>query len=159
MAAHPSSQFAPETLPPSAVPATELAALRRLLAPAISGALGQSGFSILGPGGEVVPLPSAFVDLIDRAAVALARGAEVSVLAADHELTTQQAADLLNVSRQYLVRLLDEGHLPSRRTGTHRRVRAEDVVAYKLGRDQQRALALASLARLSEDMGGYPELE
>jgi excisionase family DNA binding protein len=159
MAAHPSSQFATETLAPGAVPATELDAVRRLLTPAPSGAPRRSGFSILGPSGEVVPLPSVFVDLIDRASVALARGSEVSVLAADHELTTQQAADLLNVSRQYLVRLLDAGRLPSRRTGTHRRVRAEDVVAYKLGRDQQRALALASLTRLSEDMGGYPELE
>lgn len=153
------SQPAPETFPPSAVPATELAALRRLLEPPISGTPRQNGFSILGPGGEVVPLPSAFVDLIDRAAVALARGVEVSVLAVDRELTTQQAADLLNVSRQYLVRLLDEGRLPSRRTGTHRRVLAGDVVCYKLGRDQQRAEALASLARLSEDVGGYPELE
>ena len=63
------------------------------------------------------------------------------------------------MSRQYLVRLLDEGRLPSRRTGTHRRVRADDVMAFKLARDQQRADALTELARLSEDVGGYEELE
>ncbi len=158
MSTHPSSQPVADPSPESVAAATELAALRHLLHPD-SATPRRGGFSILGPGGEVVPLPNSVVDVIDRAAMALARGAAVTVVPVDRELTTQQAADLLSVSRQYLVRLLDEGRLPSRRTGTHRRVRAEDVMVFKLARDQQRADALAELARLSEDMGGYEELE
>lgn len=152
------SQPVTDTSPASVVAATELAAVRRLLHPD-GAAASRDGFSIIGPGGEVVPLPNAVVELIDRAAIALARGAAITIVPVDQELTTQQAADLLNVSRQYLVRLLDEGRLPSRRTGTHRRVRADDVMAFKLARDRQRADALAALAELSEDVGGYEELE
>jgi len=158
MSAHTSSQPAADRSPESVVAATELAAVRRLLHPD-GAAAKRGGFSIIGPGGEVVPLPNAVVELIDRAATALARGAAITIVPVDRELTTQQAAGLLNVSRQYLVRLLDEGRLPSRRTGTHRRVRADDVMAFKLARDRQRADALSALAELSEDMGGYEELE
>ncbi len=75
------------------------------------------------------------------------------------ELTTQQAADLLNVSRQYLVRLLDAGRLPYTKTRKHRRVRIEDVLAFKEERDVERKSALDTLTELSEDVEGYSELE
>ena len=71
------------------------------------------------------------------------------------ELTTQQAADLLNVSRQYLVRLLDEGQLPFRKTGKHRRVRIEDVLIFKDARDAKRQTGLRELSQLTQDLGGY----
>lgn len=114
---------------------------------------------LLGPGGEAVPLPESVFYLLARVAEVLAGGDALTIVPVGRELTTQQAADLLSVSRQYLVRLLDEGRIPYTRTGKHRRLLLDDVLAFKEQRDHERQSALTDLTRLSEDLGGYDELK
>lgn len=115
---------------------------------------------LVGPAGEEIPLPEPMFHLLARMAEVLARGDAVTIVPVGQELTTQQAADLLNVSRQYLIRLLDANELPFTRTdGNHRRLRIEDVLAYKTRRDHEREQALDELAAMTQDMGGYPELK
>lgn len=67
-------------------------------------------------------------------------------------LTTQQAADILNVSRPHLISLLEKGTIPHSLTGRHRRIKAEDVFAYKADRDQARSIALEELAAGDADL-------
>lgn len=110
---------------------------------------------LVGPGGEAIPLPESVFYVLERVAEVLARGDSITLVPVGREVTTQQAADLLNVSRQYLVRLLDEGRIPFRKTGKHRRVRVEDVLAFKQTRDQERRAGLRELSQMSESFGGY----
>ena len=114
--------------------------------------------SLIGPRGERIDLPEAIFYILARVAEVLERGDAITLVPVHQELTTQQAADLLNVSRQYLVRLLEEGKLPYTRTGKHRRLRIDDVVAFKRLRDREREDSLDELTRLSEQFGGYDEL-
>lgn len=110
---------------------------------------------LVGPDGDAIAIPASVFHVLERVAEVLARGDSVTVVPVGKELTTQQAADLLNVSRQYLVRLLDEKRLPFRKTGKHRRLRIEDVLAYQESRDKDRRAGLRELSRVTEDFGGY----
>jgi excisionase family DNA binding protein len=105
--------------------------------------------------GEEVELPVPLIHLLHDAARRLAEGQAVQLLAADAELTTQQAADLLNISRPYLIRLLDGGKLPHHYVGSHRRILVKDLLSYKRRRDQERHAALRELTQLSQELGLY----
>jgi len=158
----------PIAAPPEAHHALE--EIAQALAPAVSPSAGGTRApgpkrrpallpALVGPAGERLELPEPLYHLLARIVEVLARGDAVTIVPVGRELTTQQAADLLNVSRQYLVRLLDEGRIPHRKTGKHRRLRIEDVLAFKAQRDRERADQLDALAAMTQDMGGYPELE
>lgn len=87
----------------------------------------------------------------------LAHGDAVTIVPVTQTLTTQQAANLLNVSRQYLVRLLDDGAIPHTKTGRHRRILLDDILTYKRQRQRQRETSLQELTKLSEELGGYED--
>jgi excisionase family DNA binding protein len=110
-----------------------------------------------GARGERIALPPTVFALLRTVVDILAAGDAVTIVPVGRELTTQRAADILNVSRQYLVRLLDDGRIPYTRTGSHRRVKIEDVLAFKEQRDRERIERLDDLTRLHEDLGGYDD--
>lgn len=150
-------RMTPVAAPPSQ--RAEVAALFALLDRVGNGRKKRKACKLVGPAGESISIPESVFYVLERVAEVMARGDSITVVPVGQELTTQQAADLLNVSRQYLVRLLDDGQLAYRRTGKHRRLRVEDVLTFKEHRDRKRKAALGELARLSEEAGGYEELE
>lgn len=94
-------------------------------------------------------------EVLERVTQAMARGDAVAVVSVGRDLTTQHAADILNVSRQDLVRLVDEGRIPSTKTVKHRRLRLTDVMAFKASRDKARKASLRALTRATDAAGGY----
>jgi excisionase family DNA binding protein len=110
---------------------------------------------VVGPNGKSLALPTAVVDILRQATAMLSSGEAVALLAVGRELTTQQAADLLNVSRQYVVKLVNEGRIPCTKTGKHRRLLMDDVLAFKQTRDSERESRLNELVTLTDEFGGY----
>jgi excisionase family DNA binding protein len=121
---------------------------------ALRSALAQGQASV-DVNGTRVELPAAALDALTRAVEYLASGEPVLVLPADAEVTTGEAANILGFSRQYMVRLLDEGKLPHRREGSHRRLLLRDVIRYREKRIAEQHAALDELFQLSQEMGGY----
>jgi excisionase family DNA binding protein len=111
---------------------------------------------LVGPDGERIDLPDSAFEALKLIIDAMALGQSVTLVPEDKELTSQEAADILHVSRPHLIKLLDRGELPFHRAGTHRRIKIEDMLAYRDRRDIERQAALDKLARLSEELpGGY----
>ena len=103
-------------------------------------------------GEETVELPAGAVELLQAILEDMASGQAVMIVPQNAELTTQQAADFLNVSRPFLVGLLEQKKLPFRLVGTHRRVRFEDVLRFKENIDTQRRKVLDRLAAEAQDL-------
>jgi excisionase family DNA binding protein len=106
--------------------------------------------------GETIEVPASAFRALRLVVERLARGQAITLVPHGTELTTQEAADLLRVSRPHLVKILDEGIVPHHKVGTHRRVALEDVLAYRERRGGARHEKLDELTRLSEELeGGY----
>lgn len=113
---------------------------------------------VLDEGGdaETVAVPASALRLFLNLLTEMSLGHAITLIPTQAELTTQQAADLLNVSRPYVVKLLDEGKIPSRSVGKYRRVRFDDLMAYKQKDDEARAKVLDQLSAEAQELGmGY----
>jgi len=105
---------------------------------------------------EPIELPAGAVTMLLDILGAMASGQGVTIIPEDAELTTVQAADILHVSRPFLIKLLNEGQILYRRVGKHRRIRMEDVMNFKRTIDQQREAVLDQLvAEAQEQDMGY----
>ncbi|MFL5306251.1 MAG: helix-turn-helix domain-containing protein [Polyangia bacterium] len=145
-------------LPPPEIAEEAKAALRALSS--LLGRRTRSRMVQVRPEGEGRPVsatvPREAFELLLEILGHMASGNAVTIVPIHAELTTQKAADLLNVSRPFLVRILDEGRIPSRKVGAHRRVKAADLVAYQQRDEAERKKLLDELTAEAEKHGlGY----
>jgi excisionase family DNA binding protein len=110
---------------------------------------------LVSPEGELLELPEPIHTALRQMIPYLLRGDAVSLVPVQQQLTTQQAADFLNMSRPHLIKLLREGTIPHTMIGTHRRVYFRDLLEYKRRRDAERRKALDEMTALAEELGIY----
>ncbi|MEO7996526.1 MAG: helix-turn-helix domain-containing protein [Gemmatimonadaceae bacterium] len=107
-------------------------------------------------GDEDAIVPKEAFELLLEVLAQMANGNAVTIVPVQAEFTTQQAADFLNVSRPFLIELLEARALPHRKVGSHRRVRFEDLLRYKQADDEKRQRVLDQLAAQAQELGmGY----
>ncbi|MBB5060206.1 excisionase family DNA binding protein [Granulicella aggregans] len=100
-----------------------------------------------------VRIPASAARLLVQILDEMSRGNAVKIVPVHAELTTQEAADLLNVSRPTLIQMLEEGKIPFRKVGTHRRIRTEKLMGYKRQLEADRRAALAELVAYDQELG------
>jgi excisionase family DNA binding protein len=141
---------------PSSDAAAEAAEAARSLAQLLRRMKGSSQqVTVVADGGREasVVVPRAAFELFVRILGEMANGNAVTIVPVHAELTTQQAAELLNVSRPYMVKLLEEGKIPFRTVGTRRRVRFEDLVRYRQQDDADRERVVEELTAEAQRLG------
>ncbi|SJM55964.1 helix-turn-helix domain-containing protein [Agrococcus casei] len=109
-----------------------------------------------GAGDDPVELPQEVYEVLRHVVDAMRKGLSVTVSPTTKALTTQQAADLLGISRPTLIKALDDGQLPYTRSGTHRRIALTDVIDY---RDSRRRAQYAAIAMLSADVDESSDID
>ncbi|MBD0264436.1 MAG: helix-turn-helix domain-containing protein [Tolypothrix sp. T3-bin4] len=110
---------------------------------------------LVGANGERINIPEPIYQVLLQVVHAMASGKAISIIPQQQELTTQQAAEFLNVSRPYLIKLLEHGEIPHIKVGSHRRVRFDDLMNYKQQRDVKRDQLLTELTQMSQEAGFY----
>jgi excisionase family DNA binding protein len=125
----------------------------RLLAPRTRSATPLSVRVVGARNEETLRIPASAVKMLVRILEEMALGNAVTLIPVHAELTTQEAADMLNVSRPSLIQLLDDGKIEYRKVGTHRRIRFESLMSYKRQTDAERRAALAELAAYDQEIG------
>lgn len=106
--------------------------------------------------GQTLPLPRAIQELISHLLVEMSQGNAVTLIPIHAEMTTQEAADYLNVSRPYLVKMLERDEIPHHKVGTHRRIRFTELKAFKHKQIEARSKALDELASQAQELDmGY----
>lgn len=136
---------------PGEVPPQDLAAFERALEPLRRGETAK----LIGPEGDAIDLPEGIHDLLVTIVENLKAGNGVTVIPMHAELTTVEAAELLNVSRPYLIKQLEAGALPFHMVGTHRRLRLADVLSYRDRADAEAEAALAAMSAEAEELDLY----
>lgn len=111
---------------------------------------GAADCSLRGPKGDV-PIPSEIYEILHQVVASLSTGQAITITPNDPVVTTQQAADLLGITRPTFVRLLDEGKIPFERISTRRKVRLEDVLNYREQRKQEQYRLLSQIAAPFDD--------
>jgi excisionase family DNA binding protein len=143
---------------PSSAVAMEARKALRALSQATKKKVASVRFELKGEGRDAVTvsMPQEALDLLVEVLGQMANGNAVTIVPIREELTTHEAAEFLNVSRPYLIGLLEAGKIPYRMVGTHRRVRFIDLQAFKKQDDARRDQTLAELTRQAEDLDlGY----
>lgn len=112
---------------------------------------------LIGSEGEVVELPKAVSQVLRQFVANIGRSRAVFVMPDGPMLTTQEAADMLDVSRPYMVKLLKEEKIPYTEVGSHRRIHINDLLQYEARRQEEQKKALEEMVRISEELGLYNE--
>jgi excisionase family DNA binding protein len=116
----------------------------------------EAPLSVVTEDGEKILLPDSAKRLLAHLLTEMGRGNAVRLVALHAELTTQEAADILNVSRPHLIKLLDEEKIPFHRVGSHRRIRFNDLAEYRRRFEEHRQQAMNELAAQAQELGmGY----
>src|SRR2546422_697634 len=120
--------------------------------------LRRTNAKLIGPDGKTQILPSTLYSFLCKLLADLKDGHSVTILQSNAALTTVEASKLLGVSRQFLIGLLQNNEMPCHMVGTHRRLYARDVLAYKAKRDAARSKTLDDLARTESEQGTYDKV-
>jgi len=142
------------TQPAQTLPDTEAVSLARASAGELSRLLGENpdvDRAQVKLDGHDLILPRQALSLLRDLLIEMAQGNAVTVVPTHAELTTQEAANLLNVSRPHLVKLLETDVIPFTKTGTHRRIRYQLLMEYKQRRDEESRSALDELANIAQE--------
>jgi excisionase family DNA binding protein len=115
----------------------------------------RSRAKLVGPDGKTQSLPVSLYEFLVKLIADLFEGQSVAIVQNDAQLTTVEAARMLGVSRQFLVKVLERGEIPHHMVGTHRRVYVRDLLAYKTRRDSKRRQILDDLTRAEAEDGLY----